>query len=243
MKTSKGATIVIGALFLLFVGAFAAHGETYIPKKAIGAGANWGNGKVYFFKGDQFVRYSARPDLEEDLMGYRADPGYPKAIDKTTWPGMIWKDIDAVINMGNGKACFFKGGQFIRYDIKADRADPGFPQAINEQTWPGLPWTDGIDAAVYWGNGKIFFFKGGQYVRYDVEKNRTDSGYPKSINKRNWPGMIWTSGIDDVIFWGNGKAYFFKDYEYIRYDVNEDRADPGYPKQVNRQTWPGLVNW
>ena len=27
MKTSKGATIVIGALFLLFVGAFAAHGE------------------------------------------------------------------------------------------------------------------------------------------------------------------------------------------------------------------------
>ncbi len=93
-----------------------------------------------------------------------------------------------------------------------------------------------------WGDGKIFFFKGSQYLRYDIAKKRVDAGYPKPIDNRNWPGLIWTSGIDDVINWGNGKAYFFKAYEYIRYDIVEDRADPGYPKPVNRQTWPGL-NW
>ncbi|HOF05484.1 MAG TPA: hemopexin repeat-containing protein [Syntrophales bacterium] len=243
MKTTKGSLLVISVLILVVAGAFTAYGEKYVPEKAIGAGANWGNGKLYFFKGDKYVRYSARPDLEEDLMGYRADPGYPKPLDEANWPGMIWKDVDAVVNMGNGKVCFFKGGQFIRYDIGADRADPGYPQEINDKTWPGLPWTGGVDAAVDWGNGKIFFFKGGQYLRYDVENNRADTGYPRRIDSRNWPGMIWTSGIDDVVNWGNGKAYFFKDYEYIRYDIAADKADPGYPKPVNRQTWPGLINW
>ena len=83
MKTSKGATIVIGALFLLFVGAFAAHGETYIPQKAIGAGANWGNGKVYFFKGSEYIRY----DIQMD----KADIDYPKKIESPAWPGLKWK--------------------------------------------------------------------------------------------------------------------------------------------------------
>jgi hypothetical protein len=243
MKKSKGSFIVISALAFLVAGVFAAQAEKYIPEKVIGACANWGNGKVYFFKGDRYVRYSAKPDLAEELMGDRADPGYPKTINKETWPGLNWTDIDAVVFMGNGKVCFFKGKEYLQYDINADKADPGYPKPINEQTWPGLKWTDGVDAAVNWGNGKIFFFKGGEYIRYDISAGRADYGYPKLINARNWPGMIWTDGIDDVVNWGNGKVYFFKDYEYIRYDIQEDRADPGYPKPVNRQTWPGLINW
>jgi len=242
MKKTRVSIVVISALFLLMAGSFSAYGEKFTADNAMGAGANWGNGKVYFFKGDRYIRYTAKPDMEEDLMGYRADPGYPKPIDEKNWPGIPWKNIDAVVVMDNGKACFFKGGEFIQYDIQADRADQGFPQPINEQTWPGLVWTDGIDAAVNWGNGKIFFFKGNKYLRYDITKKSVDSGYPKVIDGRTWPGMIWTSGIDDVVNWGNGKAYFFKEYEYIRYDILEDRADPGYPKPVNRQTWPGL-NW
>jgi len=242
MKKTGIAIMVTSAFLFLLTGNFTAYGEKFYPDKAIGAGTNWGNGKVYFFKDDSYIRYSAKPDMEEDLMGYRADPGYPKPINEETWPGIPWRNIDAVVTTDNGKACFFKGGEFIRYDIAADRADPGYPQPINEKSWPGLIWTEGIDAAVNWGNGKIFFFKGGQYLRYDINKRRVDSGYPKPIDDRSWPGMIWTSGIDDVINWGNGKAYFFKDYEYIRYDIREDRADPGYPKAVNRQTWPGL-NW
>jgi len=176
-------------------------------------------------------------------MGDRADPGYPKTINNETWPGLNWKDIDAVVFMGNGKVCFFKGKEYIQYDINADKADPGYPKPINDQTWPGLKFTDGVDGAVNWGNGKIFFFKGPEYIRYSISKGRADFGYPKLIGERNWPGMIWTDGIDDVVNWGNGKAYFFKGNEYIRYDIQDDRADPGYPKQVNRQTWPGLINW
>ncbi len=192
MKKSQELFMLMSVLAFLIAGVFTVQAEKDVPDRVIGAGANWGNGKVYFFKGDKYVRYSAKPDMAEDLMGDRADPGYPKTIDKETWPGLNWTDIDAVVFMGNGKVCFFKGKEYIQYDIDADRADPWYPKPISDQTWPG---------------------------------------------------MIWTDGIDDVVNWGNGKAYFFKGNEDIRYDIKDDMADPGYPKRVNRQTWPGLVNW
>ncbi|MBV5337686.1 MAG: hypothetical protein J0653_07030, partial [Deltaproteobacteria bacterium] len=46
-----------------------------------------------------------------------------------------------------------------------------------------------IDAAVNWKNGKVYFFKGNSYVRFDVKSDRTDPGYPKPINDETWPGV------------------------------------------------------
>ena len=46
-----------------------------------------------------------------------------------------------------------------------------------------------IDAVVEWDNGKAYFFRGNQYVRYDMRADRVDSGYPKPINGENWPGL------------------------------------------------------
>ena len=43
------------------------------------------------------------------------------------------------------KAYFFRGSEYIRYDIAADRADEGYPQAIS--AW-GLPFDGGSDQAV-----------------------------------------------------------------------------------------------
>ena len=96
-----------------------------------------------------------------------------------------------VMNWGNGKAYFFNGNRYIRYDIAADRADPGYPKSINAETWPGVIWTDGIDAVVNWGNGKAYFFKGSQYIRYDIKTDRADPGYPKPVDGSTWPGIIW----------------------------------------------------
>jgi len=201
--------------------------------KKIDAAVEWDNGKAYFFKGGMYVRYDMKTD--------RVDPGYPKPTSSETWPGLTFTDgIDAAVNWGNGKAYFFKGGQYIRYDLRADRADPGYPKPINNETWPGLTFTDGIDAAVNWGNGKVYFFKGNQYVRYDLRADHADPGYPKPINSETWPGVSFTDGVDTAVNWRNGKAYFFKGGQYIRYDLRADRADPGYPKPINNETWPGL---
>jgi hypothetical protein len=151
------------------------------------------------------------------------------------------KALDAVVDWGNGKAYFFKGSRYVRFDMKAMRVDPDYPKNISE--WRGMPWTDGIDAAFNLGNGKAYFFKGSEYIRWDIAADHMDPGYPKPISTPTaWTGLPWTDGFDAVINLGNGKLFFFKGAEYIQYDLKTDKADPGYPKRITQLTWPGLAS-
>jgi hypothetical protein len=83
----------------------------------------------------------------------------------------------------------------MRYDIAADKVDPGYPAAI-AGNWPGFPanFAAGINAAVLWNNGKAYFFKDTEYIRYDIATDKMDEGYPKPI-AGNWPGL-WADNID-----------------------------------------------
>jgi hypothetical protein len=146
--------------------------------------------------------------------------------------------LNAAVVWNNGKVYFFKGNQYMRYDIAADQVDPGYPKPI-AGNWPGL-WKSNIGAAVVWPNGKAYFFKGSQYMRYDIATDKVDVGYPKPI-AGNWPGFpaTFTSGVSAAVVWNNGKAYFFKGSQYIRYDIAADQVDPGYPKPISGN-WPGL---
>ncbi|NER99910.1 MAG: hypothetical protein F6J86_39940, partial [Symploca sp. SIO1B1] len=118
--------------------------------------------------------------------------------------------VDAGVVWNNGKAYFFNGTQYDRYDIKKDRVDPGYPASIINN-WHGWPenFMD-IDAGVVWDNGKAYFFKGSEYIRYDIKNDRVDPGYPASIinNWHGWPENFMD--IDAGVVWDNGKAYFFK---------------------------------
>ena len=192
----------------------------------------WPNGKAYLFKGSQYVRYDPKAD--------KADQGYPAPI-AGNWPGFppaFQEGVDAEVVWNHQKVYFFKGDQYLSYDIAADRVDPGCPLPIAGH-WPGL-WTDQIDAGVVWPNGKAYFFRGSQYVRYDIAKNKADPGYPADI-KGGWPGFpaSFAAGVDDAVVWNNGKAYFFKGSEYIRYDIAADKTDPGFPRPI-AGNWRGL---
>merc|ERR1712107_51843 len=83
--------------------------------------------------------------------------------------------------------------------------DSGYPKEI-ANGFEGIP--SNIDAVFVWsGNGKIYFFKGSQYWRFDPgQKPPIKSSYPKSIS--NWDGI--PDYIDDVIHYSNGFTYFFK---------------------------------
>jgi hemopexin len=96
---------------------------------------------------------------------------------------------------------FFKGSEYLRYDLTSDRADTGYPKPITAG-WPGL-WENGINASILWTGGKAYFFQGDQYIRYDVWDRRVDSGYPKPIAS-HWPGL-WESDIDTGMLWTQGK--------------------------------------
>jgi dienelactone hydrolase len=202
--------------------------------KCFDAVVKWNNNKAYFFKGDRYLRYS----------GDWADDGYPRPI-AGNWAGFpaSWSSaIDAAVNWGNGKVYFFKGGRYLRYDISDDKADRGYPRPI-AGNWAGFPasWSSGIDAAVNWGNGKVYFFKGDRYLRYDVSGDKADPGYPRPI-AGSWAGFpaSWSSGIDAAVNWGNGKVYFFKGDQYLRYDISRDKADPAYPRPI-AGNWAGFA--
>ena len=96
-----------------------------------------------------------------------------------------------------------------------------------------------LTSAVTAHTGKIYFFGGNDYWRFDLARDAVDPGYPKPIS-RFWRGL---SGRVDAAIPGQGdrarKIYFFQGREYIRYDMEADRVDPEYPKPIEGN-WPGL---
>ena len=116
---------------------------------------------------------------------------------KDHWHG-VWADgVDAAVPWTNGKVYFFKGAEYIQYDVKGDTTDPGFPKPI-KGNWPGLEklgGENGIDAVICWNATTAYFFKGDQYVRYNMaetDNNKKVSG-PFPI-KGNWPHVKWEKG-------------------------------------------------
>jgi hypothetical protein len=100
-----------------------------------------------------------------------------------------------------------------------------------------------IDAAWISNKGWAYFFKGGQFWRYDIPLNKADLGddaitFPRQM--RLWPGLpqAWSSGIDTALNGGDGKVYWFKGREYVRFDIADQKVDAG-PLPIARQ-WPGL---
>jgi alkaline phosphatase D len=140
----------------------------------------------------------------------------------------------------NGKAYFFKGARYVRFDLSAGEVDRAFPQPISA-FWRGI-WPACIDAAVMWSNGKAYFFKGSRYYAYDVARDHAEPG-PRDI--ATYFRGVWRSGVDAGLVGNSGKAYFFKGAEYLRYDLASDCTDPGYPRPIAsgwRGLWPDGVD-
>jgi predicted P-loop ATPase/GTPase len=106
--------------------------------------------------------------------------------------------------------------------------DSGYPKTLpgGFSNWPST-WTS-VGAAVKWSNGKIYLFRGSEYVR--LTGTSVDDGYPLPING-NW-NIGFTSDIDYAFLYPNGKAYFFKGNQYTRVTTSPETVDPGYPMAI-----------
>lgn len=179
------------------------------------AAAENNRGEVYMFSGDKYVRYNIGSD--------RIWPGYPKPI-RGNWKGLPWtSNLDAAFSHLT-TIYFFKGGSYILFDIGRDRAQ-GRPRPLSD--WKGLRWPN-IDAAISTG-GNVTFFRRGMYVTYDIKTKRLVDGPKRHVG--NWNGLS-AKRVDAAFNAVNGKAYFFQQDKYIRYDLRKRRKDRDYPKSI-----------
>jgi len=195
------------------------------------------NNKIYLFSNSKYLRIT-------DVSAGR-DDGYPANI-AGNWKGLpnsFKQGIDAALwRESNQSVYLFKGDQYVRFSNVADGVDAGYPKSI-ASGWPGLPasFRQGIDAALWReSNGKIYFFKGSQYVRFSNVSDGVDAGYPRSI-AGNWNGLpaSFTSGIDAALMReDNHKIYFFKGRRYVRYSDAGNSMDDGYPANINIHWMP-----
>lgn len=139
--------------------------------------------KIYFFKGNQYIRVDPNN-------GWSVDPGYPKPIagNWTGFPSDFADGVDSAIwSHKNNRVYFFKGDKYIRVNPVNWTVEAGYPKVIGDN-WHGLPddFKEGIDAAIYAPtNQKVYFFKKNrfynQYVRLDPNNWTVESGYPKPV--------------------------------------------------------------
>lgn len=219
--------------------------------------------RVYFFKGDKYVRLNP-------ANGWKRDAGYPKLI-RGNWKALTGndfeEDLDAVLySASNKKVYAFKGENYVRMDpFNGWKSGAGYPKVIARQrigkrpdlkeafrklkidsNWPGMPASFGrdIDAGFYSRtNKKVYLFNGTKYVRIDPAKAwAVEPGYPKSI-ATHWKGL--PSGFKknlDAALWNakSTKLYIFKGNKYVRLNPKDGwKMDAGYPKPI-QGNWKGF---
>lgn len=148
------------------------------------------DGFAYLFKGDKYVKY----DWQKD----QPVTGYPKPISLWKLPGGFSNGIDAACN-GRGRfegfGYMFKNGEYVKYDWENDKPVSSYPRPISSWNLPSHFQT-GIDAALN-GEGEfegyVYFFKDGEYVRYDWATEKCSE--PKSIRKLWGLQSIWKDVI------------------------------------------------
>ncbi|XP_018619985.1 matrix metalloproteinase-25-like [Scleropages formosus] len=165
-------------------------------------------GEVFFFKGPYFWRIQRSGSLVSlsPALIRKFWIGLPPGMDK----------VDAVYERKSGNhIIFFTEQQY--WVFKDTSALPGYPRPLSDwgvRTAAGLPPVS-VGAAFVWAhNGKTYLFSGGEFWRFDETGPETEmkleGGYPKEASL--WKGV--PSDPDDIISWGDGDAYFFKNNSY-----------------------------
>lgn len=101
--------------------------------------------------------------------------------------------------------------------------DGDYPKDISEG-FTGIP--DNIDTVTVWtGNGKIYFYKGTKFWRFDpTQKPPVKNTYPKLIS--NWESV--PDNLDASIVY-RGYTYFFKGNAYYRFNDRTFSVSLLYP--------------
>ncbi|NHB94128.1 fucose-binding lectin II [Photorhabdus cinerea] len=129
----------------------------------------------------------------------------------------------------NSNTYLFLNSENIKYNDQLHKVHTGYPQPTSND-WPGLPieFQRNIDDVINL-NGYLYFFKGSQYLKFDIEKAQVSEG-PKHILE-GWPGLKGTefeNGIDAATEWVDTTqdiVCFFKGRDCIDYTVSSHKIN------------------
>jgi hypothetical protein len=170
-------------------------------------------GEVWFQHDGSSVRY----DIDADAVS-----GGPWAL-SALWSGLpaeFQGGTDAAVNWGNGKAYLFRGDAYVRVDIATRTCETAAKTIAGN--WPGMAeagFGDGLQAAVNYGNGSAYFFKGDQFCTYDIAGDRVTGAVGTIASWKLAADGSFDGDLDAVINYGNGRLYFFKAGAYVRFDL------------------------
>jgi matrix metalloproteinase-14 (membrane-inserted) len=122
-------------------------------------------------------------------------PGYPKAIEDEFSGAPSGGNFDATLFWGHNRQLYlFRGSLYWKFNFDKGSVESGYPKYISKR-WVGVPGN--LTAAVTWINDKAYFFKGGNYYRFDDETLAVSSDprvrYPRTTGK-------WWLGCDKTNF-------------------------------------------
>ncbi|KAA1184955.1 fucose-binding lectin II [Photorhabdus heterorhabditis] len=203
------------------------------------------NTSSYLFLNAENIKYN------EISVSNRVYAGYPKHINND-WPNLpveFQRHIDDIINL-NGYLYFFKGSQYLKFDIEKAQVSDG-PKPIIEG-WPRLAGTEfenGIDAATEWidinapdKTDVVCFFKGSDCIDYTVSSHTINQ---KTISEKlgaTGKYAEFSANIDAAILWrtrGYHYIFIFKGNSNIRFNLKLNAIDRG-PYTPNKTNWIGV---
>jgi hypothetical protein len=135
------------------------------------------------------------------------------------------------------------------YTYDQEKGETSKPRKIRDQ-WPALFGVgfERVDAAFLGKylftseqedlSRKLFLFNRDKYVRWDLDSNSIDPGYPRVITE-GWPGVTFDR-VDAVVNVSPDALYFFSGGQYIRFNTLTNHADVGYPDVVASR-WLGVT--
>jgi hypothetical protein len=171
------------------------------------------------------------------------------------------KFLDAALNGAKsyeGKAYFFKGAKYCRYDWAKDQGDSGYPLGLDEWGFPS-PFDQGIDAAIEGREGyatKAYFFKDDKYLRYDWVADKVDEGPTSIIDGWGIPAGFFAgkkkidaavNGVGDCARY----CYLFSGTSWVRIDwqdkdpaeLHKDLGDWKIPDGMSKGVDAALSGW
>ncbi|MBD2016156.1 hypothetical protein H6F96_19555 [Microcoleus sp. FACHB-53] len=157
----------------------------------------------------------------------------------------------ALFQEPSGQTFLFSGDQGVRYsDDTYTFVDDGYPKSLatiltQELGLTSLPDTFqyGIDAVLKGGDGRLYVFKGKEYLRSDQATSQLIAAFWGKVNNnfvssdRTDPSRVL---LDAAFIAPNGNLYAFKGDQYIRYsNLEQEYVDEGFPKLI-QDNWGNL---